>query len=118
MKRFLVAVLVLLVTGLGACGSSDSSDGGEPAQAPAKPSAEAPAAGSEAVAGSGQEGQQQIMDLLEWGDDAGARDKVADSGTCTDEIKAETGSRAGAHGLVVVQRWIQCMEKLGWKRKG
>jgi hypothetical protein len=127
-RKILIAVLVLCLgsAGLAACGSSDSETKGEPAaakSAPAPPAAapapaaaapKPPAAAPSSPAPPTDAQKQKLMDLMVWAGSGDPRDEQVDATTCNEEVDREA---QGAHGLVVVSRWIQCMEKLGWKRK-
>lgn len=61
--------------------------------------------------------KQQLMALLVWGEEGGGRDKSADAETCGAQARDEPAPGTSLHGLAALQRWMQCMEKLGWKRK-
>ena len=125
-------LLLLSCGGLAACGSSDSGDGSDspaarspvtaPAESPAEAQPKAPESASPAAPSAvetsptAEHQKQQLMDLLVWGD-GDARDKQADGSSCGSEVENDPVARKSIHGLVGLQRWIQCMEKLGWKRK-
>lgn len=115
MKRFLgsAVVLVAAVAWL-ACGSSDegskpsTTTAAAPAAAPRPPAAPKPPTEAQ---------KQELLDLMVWGGAGAERDKMADANACHDQTASDPQLQKGVHGLVKVQRWMQCMEKLGWARK-
>lgn len=121
MGRFTSAVLALFIAAawLPACGSSDSGESKPPAATQPAP---APAPGPQAAAAAKpapkptQEQKQELLDLMVWTSGGQPRDKLADAHTCQQQNDNDPTLK-NVHGLVVVQHWIQCMEKLGWTRK-
>lgn len=61
--------------------------------------------------------KQQLMALLVESDAGGGRDKSADAETCGTQVRDDPEPAKSLQGLAALQRWIQCMEKLGWQRK-
>jgi hypothetical protein len=114
MKRFLGLAVVLFaaVAWLG-CGSSD--EGSQPAATAgtAAPSPTPPAAPKPPT----EAQKQKLLDLMVWGGGGAERDKMADANSCHEQNEANANLQKGVHGLVKVQHWMQCMEKLGWVRK-
>jgi hypothetical protein len=118
MRRLaLSACLFLAAAGLAACGSSEPEPAAPPAAQPAAKAAppEAPAAPAAPVT-QGQK-QEQLLSLMVWPDPATPEpDKRAAAQACQEQIAADPASQ-GAHALVVIAKWVQCMEARGWKQK-
>jgi hypothetical protein len=117
MKRFLVSAVALCAAAawLG-CGSSEESSPPPPTTATTAPPAARPTPPA-APKPPTEAQKQELLDLMVWGGSGAARDKMADANTCQDQLEADPTLQKGVHGLVKVQHWMQCMEKLGWARK-
>jgi hypothetical protein len=99
MKRVLVLMMLVLL----ACGSSDDT-----------PTAAPPRLGSDAP----KQSLETLVDRFEWGDESQpARDRDADAAECTKQIQEDPRVRRGAHPLVHVAVFVECMQKLGWLYK-
>lgn len=112
MKRYWTTALAGLATlacvaaaGL-ACGSSEES-----------PASTTPDASRERMMSNPQsEAKQKALDALAWKGVGEPRDKTADSTVCEARVDSDPALRGEEHGLVKLQRWLECMESYGWKR--
>ncbi|MDJ0846936.1 MAG: hypothetical protein QNK04_01005 [Myxococcota bacterium] len=114
MKTYVLGVVLgMLLLPLLACGGSES----EPAARPGSGGMQAKPAKRPPPPADPEAARQALLGLVVWDSSEPARDLDTDAATCTERTEAVPDAKRGTHPLVAVQRWIQCMEELGWSQK-
>jgi hypothetical protein len=102
MKRVLGALLLLLACGPGA---------DTPTARPPRPAAQDPQVAEERM--------EKLRESFVWGDASQpAGDWDADAEACKGRVDEDSSVPKGAHALVRVAAFIQCMDDMGWASKG